>query len=329
MVSIRPRRRASMDRPRHGARAPLLAVMVDDVGEHGLVGLVHEIRRAGAGRQPMRMSRGPSLRNEKPRSGASSCIDETPISRTTRSTCGAPASARRVSSSPKRPGSEAQAPFGLRDQPAAPPRSPGIAVDRHHLQGRVRAPAAPACSRRRRRCRRPRGRLRSSSAATTSSSRTGTCGWAERLGRRPVPGRDLGRCATPDHRRLAALGAIGGGRLSARRRKPGRGCGSCVSWCPGPDRASAARVTGTAPDAQRAKRRARTGPALRQGAPGDPIHAVDGRMPGIMGLGGSSTHEPWRCRADRSEPGKVNRRFLPRAKSGAPRAPRALTRRRA
>ena len=49
-------------------------------------------------------------------------------------------------------------------------------------------------------------------------------------------------------------------------------------------------MTGTAPDATCAKRRARTGPARRQVAPGDPIRAVDGRMPGIMGLGGSSTH---------------------------------------
>ena len=51
-------------------------------------------------------------------------------------------------------------------------------------------------------------------------------------------------------------------------------------------------MTGTAPDAERAKRRARTGPAPVQVTSGDPIHAVDGRMPGIMGLGGSSTREP-------------------------------------
>ena len=108
---------------------------------------------------PMRMSSGPSRRNEKPRSASSSCIEETPRSSTTPSTASRAVLARNCVEI-------GEALFDQR-QPAVrrlaqdPPRRDRalVAVDGDDLAvggGEDRA----RCSRRRRRCRRYRRRRR-------------------------------------------------------------------------------------------------------------------------------------------------------------------------
>ena len=96
---------------------------------------------------PIRMSSGPSARKEKPRSAWSSCMEETPMSSTTPSTAlGMLVELRERSPAPAAAG------------PPAPPPAPaggdrvGVAVDG---DDRRRPPqGSPACSRRRRKCRR-------------------------------------------------------------------------------------------------------------------------------------------------------------------------------
>ena len=86
VVSIGARCARRDDRPRDAARVPLLAELVDHVGQRLLVGAGDRL----GGRRPadvsMRMSSGSSRRKLKPRPGASSCIDDTPRSASTPST---------------------------------------------------------------------------------------------------------------------------------------------------------------------------------------------------------------------------------------------------
>ena len=71
------------------ARVPLLAEEIDDVGEIAFRRARHDIGRVGPA-CPIRMSSGPSRRNEKPRPAWSSCIEDTPTSITTPSTPSTP-----------------------------------------------------------------------------------------------------------------------------------------------------------------------------------------------------------------------------------------------
>ncbi len=80
----------------------------------------------------MRMSSGPSRRNEKPRAASSICIEETPMSITTPSTAAMPCSSTSRSMSPKRPSTQDQpAGMGL-GQGAAGGNGMGVAVDGDH-----------------------------------------------------------------------------------------------------------------------------------------------------------------------------------------------------
>ena len=69
-----------------GARVAFFAEDRQDDSEVALGGRGHDIGRGRARREPMRMSSGPSWRKENPRSASSSCIEETPRSKTTPST---------------------------------------------------------------------------------------------------------------------------------------------------------------------------------------------------------------------------------------------------
>ena len=122
----------------------------------------------------MRMSSGPSCRNEKPRAAVSSCIEETPMSSTT------PSSGDRA----RLRGDAvelAEAPLPQL-QPAAIVAARrrrrqrlGVAVDRRSPAPRRRR-AAPRRSRRRRRCRRARSPATGATARRIGASSTGTCG---------------------------------------------------------------------------------------------------------------------------------------------------------
>ena len=69
-----------------GARPPLLAENVNDIGEFCLWRGVLTMSAAVGPSAPMRMSSGPSCAKEKPRSGWSSCMEDTPRSSVTPST---------------------------------------------------------------------------------------------------------------------------------------------------------------------------------------------------------------------------------------------------
>jgi hypothetical protein len=90
---------------------------------------------------PMRMSRGPSKRKEKPRAGSSICGEETPISSVTPSTSVTPRAVSSRSMSPKRPLKSSSLPecFATRVAPAAIARG-----SRSMPQTRQRAAASSA-----------------------------------------------------------------------------------------------------------------------------------------------------------------------------------------
>ena len=157
------------------AGPPLLAIVVDDVGEFALArSSFDEIGGARAAAAPCACRAG---RRGGRRSRArrwSICIEDTPMSRATPS---APVDAARRSAaramSPKRPADQLEA----ARHNAAPA---GAGGDARRGRGRCprrcsrRPPAARGCSRRRRRCRRRRCRRRcSANAASTSRSSTG------------------------------------------------------------------------------------------------------------------------------------------------------------
>ena len=227
VVSIRPRRRASMDGAGHGPRAPLLAVMVDDVGEHRLVGLVDEVggaRAVGAHAHvegAVVAEREAALRLvELHRRDAD--IEHHPVDLRH---AGLGQEGVEVAEAARH---EAQAPSGLRDQ-GLPARDGRWDRGRSPTTCRagIGAPAARACSRRPRRCRRRRCRPRVRRLSTTSSSRTGTCGWADDPAAGPAP------AGSPDDGRRRIMGGPprwrDPGRSVGARRKPGRECGWCVS----------------------------------------------------------------------------------------------------
>ena len=111
--------------------------MEDDVGELGFLGLVDEIGSAQAVR-PIRMSSGPSFRNEKPRSGSSICIEDTPISSTTRSACASPSVGQlRVEVAEAARDRAAGALRPRRRVPAPPAIAERITIDADHAQVRL------------------------------------------------------------------------------------------------------------------------------------------------------------------------------------------------
>ncbi len=138
---------------------------------------------------PMRMSSGPSSRNEKPRSASSSCIEDTPRSSTTPSTAAWPNFSATRSSSEKRVLDQRQPPAGRLDQTGAVRDRALVAVDADDLRiggGEDRA----AYSRRRRKCRRYRRRRRARSATRAPAARARECDG-------PVRQRQQGRRCPP------------------------------------------------------------------------------------------------------------------------------------
>ena len=142
---------AGDDGPGDGARAALVAQMEEDVGE---IRIVFRVDDVGGGRSafPMRMSSGPSLWNEKPRSGSSSCMEETPMSSTTPS---AGAKPRHLRCGPARrmclrPASSGPRP---RRQVFAPRQWQPDRGRWRERALRARRPGWRRCSRRRRTCR--------------------------------------------------------------------------------------------------------------------------------------------------------------------------------
>ena len=81
----------------------------------------------------MRMSSGPSLRNEKPRSAWSICIDDTPMSSTTPSSASKPCACAISSRSPKRPGTSIRRFLNLAAKRGSARDRIGIAVDGNDL----------------------------------------------------------------------------------------------------------------------------------------------------------------------------------------------------
>ena len=118
----------------------------------------------------MRMSSGPSSRNEKPRSASSSCIEDTPRSSTTPSTAAWPNFSATRSSAEKRSSTSVSRPPAASHQTGAIRHRALVAVDADDLGVRRRR-GSRGCSRRRRRCRRCRCRRREHSGARARAAR--------------------------------------------------------------------------------------------------------------------------------------------------------------
>ena len=126
-------RAAAHDGPRDLARVTLLAVAAEDVRELPLVRLVDDVGGASASADgSMRMSSGASAAYEKPRSGRSSCIDETPRSSRTAS-ARTPFPARPSSTCENSPWSRRALTDGRAAEALEVRRDRRVAVDRDQL----------------------------------------------------------------------------------------------------------------------------------------------------------------------------------------------------
>ena len=81
---------------------------------------------------PIRMSSGPSSRNEKPRAAVSSCIDDTPMSITTPSTVAAPCAARNLGEMGETIFDQREPAAGSRDEAGACGNRGAVAIDSDH-----------------------------------------------------------------------------------------------------------------------------------------------------------------------------------------------------
>ncbi len=163
----------------------------------------------------MRMSSGPSVRNEKPRSGASSCSEETPRSSATPLTAAMPSGRSSRSISPKRPVDDGEAAgIALARAPrrGAPPRDRGRAPRRGSAPHR----GARCYSRRSRTCRRGRAHRRAA-RARRPPRRAGPGHGAAVIARRH-------RCAAAGSRRGPGCAAPAGGARTAPAPKSERCC---------------------------------------------------------------------------------------------------------
>ena len=126
---------------------PLLAVDADDRGELAARGRWFTSVAASAPPMPMRMSSGPSRRNEKPRSASSSCMEETPTSSTTPSAGAKPAASRVRLQVGEAAFDELQPPARLRQQaPRRASTARRIAVDGEDLAAALQDRAAVAAA---------------------------------------------------------------------------------------------------------------------------------------------------------------------------------------
>ena len=222
------------DRARDRARAALLAVEVEDVGELALseaaltrsaaLGAVAAPCACRAGRRGGRRSRAPArraasrrrrCRARRRRRGAKPASASDGVERRR---SGPATSGRRPSASATR---RAPAAIALR-----------IAVDRQRPGCGRRLRGSPGCSRRLRRCRRRRRRrTRAPSASRTVCSSTGTCGWTG-PGRRAGPS-VAGSWLRPARRTVRSDGAsvtpvkLDANRSMRRHPVPERGPGGC------------------------------------------------------------------------------------------------------
>ena len=177
------------------AREALLAVVADELGELRLGQRVDEIGGARAVARPMRMSSGPSARNEKPRSALVE-LDRRDAEIERHAVQPQRCRAARSSSLHL-----AEAPFDEREPAGIATRERGAAARPPAGSRSMRDDAAArrfeqrlGCTRRRRRCRRDRARRRAARARQASPrARTGMC--AASLISGPARGAAASRCA--------------------------------------------------------------------------------------------------------------------------------------
>ena len=171
-----------------GARDPagkaLLAERADQLGQLGFGRAARRDRPRSRPPRPCACRAARRARNEKPRSAASSCSDETPRSRATPAI--GPGAPRRRAAPCRRTGPRSAA--AARDARRQARRRAAARRDRGRSRRRGIAPprAAPRCSRRRQTCRRRRPRRRAAPAPRQpASSSTGT--WLGSRGQQRCP----------------------------------------------------------------------------------------------------------------------------------------------
>ena len=161
--------RAPPSRAAIAPRVPLLAELVDHVGELFLAGLRSASRpRVGPVLWSMRMSSGSSRLKLKPRPAASSCIDDTPRSASTPCDALHAAPSRTAGRSPVVGVHAARrARRTRRARPGRAGKRRAVAIEPDHAVG-ARVEQRRACGRRGRPCNRRTGRRAGSRAASTS-----------------------------------------------------------------------------------------------------------------------------------------------------------------